>query len=173
MSAAMPLATIPVGVVVERSKAASQWIDYLWRPRSVLIGIPDTPPWSKLTDDGERATFYAGAVDIALYRTETANYRDNLQSGKPLLWVVLSPTESDPPYELAAVTADPSEGEAMTEAGSNIVDTVPMPDAIRDAVAAFIVEHHVEPETFHKRKRDRASPDALARRGPPGRGSRT
>ena len=66
MSAATPLATIPVGVVVERSKAASQWIDFLWRPVGVLTGIPDAPVWSKLTDDGERATFYVGAAAIDL-----------------------------------------------------------------------------------------------------------
>ena len=44
----------------------------------MLAGEPDTPPWTKLSDDGERATFYAGAPTIELYRTETGNYRDNL-----------------------------------------------------------------------------------------------
>ena len=55
MSAA-PHVRIPVGVVVERAKAASQWIDYLWRPVAVLAGEPDTAPWTKLTGDDERAT---------------------------------------------------------------------------------------------------------------------
>ena len=27
-----PLVTIPVGVLIERHKAASKWIDYTWRP---------------------------------------------------------------------------------------------------------------------------------------------
>ena len=35
-----PLATIPVGVVVERTKSVSQWSDYLWRPVKVLPGVP-------------------------------------------------------------------------------------------------------------------------------------
>jgi hypothetical protein len=76
---------------------------------------------------------------------------------------VLSPTEAEWPYALAAVTADPAEGEVFTEAGANLVETVIMPDVIREAAEAFVSEHHVERE-FVKRKRDRANPEALARR---------
>lgn len=164
MSAAPPLGSIPVGVIVERVKGTSQWADYIWRPLDVLIAVPETQPWTKLTDDGERATFYAGAAAIELHRTETPNYRENLVSGSPLLWVVLQPTGSDPPYHLWAVTADPAEGEALTEAGDNLVDVVPMPEVIQGAVAAFATEHHFE-RVFVKRKRDRADPHALSRRG--------
>jgi hypothetical protein len=63
------------------------------------------------------------------------------------------------------VTADPAEGEAWTEAGSDLVDVVPMPEPVHAAIDAFIAEHHVE-QPFHKRERDRADPEALARRGP-------
>jgi len=159
-----PQATIDVGVVIERTKGTSQWVDYLWRPTAVLTGVPDTPPWSKLSDDGERATFYAGAATIELHRTETTNYRNNLATGEPLLWVVLRRTESEPPYTVFPVLADPAEGEAMTEAGNDLVETVAMPEAVQDAVAAFIAEHHVERQ-FVKRKRDRANREALAKRG--------
>lgn len=162
---AIPLGTIPVGVLVERSKSASPWADFHWRPSGVLTGVPDTPPWTKLSDDGDRATFYAGATNIELYRTETANYRDNLRLETPLLWIILRPVEGDLPYELALVTADPAEGEAMTETGVNLVESVAMPKPIQEAIAAFVAEHHVE-QVFVKRKRDRANPEALARRGP-------
>ena len=166
MSTVAPLASIPVGVVVERSKSASPWLDFHWRPIGVLAGVPDTPPWTKLSEDAGRTTFYAGAASVELYRTETAHYRGNLQTEAPLLWIILRPVEGDPPYELMAVTADPAEGEGMTEAGANIVETVPMPEALQEAIAAFVAEHHVE-RAFVKRKRDRANPEALARRGPP------
>jgi hypothetical protein len=43
-----------------------------------------------------------------------------------------------------------------------------MPDAVRDMVAAFVTEHHVE-EVFVKRKRDRADPESLGRRPPAAR----
>ena len=160
-----PQQRIPVGVVVERRKAVSPWIDFTWRPVSVLAGQPDTAVWTVLSEKGDGALFYAGAVDIELHRTETGNYRDNLASTKPSLWVVLRPTNVEPPYEVFAVTADPAEGEAFTEAGNDLVEAVAMPDPIRDALDAFIAEHHVERQ-FFKRQRDRADPEALARRGP-------
>ncbi len=74
-----------------------------------------------------------------------------------MLWVALRPTGVEPPYELFAVTADPAEGEALTESASNLVDVVPMPAAICAQVDAFIAEHHVE-RPFEKRKRDRGGP---------------
>lgn len=164
-----PLTRIPVGVIVERRKAASQWIDFVWRPAAVLAGAPEAKPWTLLNSQDEAATFYAGAAEIALYRSETSNYRDNLASGTPSLWITLRPTGTEPPYEILRVTADPSEGEAFTEAGNDLVDAVPMPDAIRELLAEFVAQHHVERE-FYKRRRDRADPDALGRRGPPREG---
>jgi hypothetical protein len=147
------LVRIPVGVVVERREAASEWVDYLWRPASVLAGEPAAAPWTPLVGEGDASTFYAGSAVIELFRTETANYLANLATGTPLLWVVLRPTEAEPPYEVFAVTADPAEGEAFTEAGNDLVEPVPMPAAIVEALEAFVAEHHVE-RPFYKRRRD-------------------
>jgi Protein of unknown function (DUF3305) len=165
VSGAPALAKIAVGVIVERRRAQSPWIDFTWKPVSVLVGLPDASPWTLLSQDREAATFYAGAAEIELYRTETGNYRDNLASGVAKLWVALRSTAVEPPYEIFAVTADPAEGEALSETGSDLVDVVPMPDAVRAQIAAFIAEHHVE-RPFYKRKRDSADPQAPARQGP-------
>jgi hypothetical protein len=159
------LAKIAVGVIVERRKAQSPWIDFTWKPVSVLAGLPNAAPWTLLSQDHKGATFYAGAAAIELYRTETGNYRENLASAEAKLWVALRPTGVEPPYEIFAVTADPAEGEGLSEAGSDLVDVVPMPNAVHAEIAAFIAEHHVE-RPFYKRKRDRADPEALARQSP-------
>ena len=160
MSAVVPLASIPVGVVVERTKGASPVGRF-----SLASGErPCRSAGYAALDEIERrcrtVAFYAGAASVDLYRTETAHYRDNLQMDPPLLWVILRPVDADPPYELAAVTADPAEGEGMTEAGANIVESLPMPEPLQEAIAAFIAEHHVD-RTFVKRKRDRADPEFL------------
>ena len=157
------LAHIPVGVLVDRIKAQNPWADYIWQPRSVLLGEPETAPWTVISSDTERTTFYAGSALVEFFKSSTAHYRDNLL-GDGAVWVILTPTESEPPYKLFMVTADPTEGEAMTEAGSHVVDTVPMPPQLRAMLEDFVAEHHVE-EQFFKRKRDRANPDALGRRG--------
>lgn len=154
---------IPVGVVIERRKATSRWIDYVWRPVAVLPGVPEAAPWTMLNGDLERATFYGGVASIDLHRSDASGYRDNLATGAPLIWVVLHPTGGDPPYAIAAVTAEPSEGEAHTESASNLVETVPMPEPIRAVVAAFVAENFVE-QPFVRHKRDRADPEKMARR---------
>jgi Protein of unknown function (DUF3305) len=156
---------IEVGVVVERYKAASQWVDYVWRPISVLAGVPAAEPWSELASTSETTTYYAGTGVIELHKTETTNYRDNLATGSPGLWVVLRPTAGEPPYKVFTVTADPAEGEAMTEAGNDLVEQVPMPEPICAALQAFIAEHHVE-RKFYKRLQTPVDPEAMSRRLP-------
>jgi hypothetical protein len=128
---------MPVGVVVERHKATSPWVDYVWRPAAVLSGVPAAAPWTPLGTVGDTTSFYAGTATIALHRTETANYISNLSSGAPQLWVVL-----------------------FTEAGNDLVDTVPMPADIKAALEAFIADHHVE-RAFYKRQRDSGAEGAL------------
>jgi hypothetical protein len=154
-----------VGVVVECRKASSPWIDHVWCPVAVLAGVPDTPPWTVLTRGEDRTSFYVGPAEVELYRSETSNYRDNLTAPNPSLWVALRATGGEPPYRILTVTADPAEGEALTEAGSDLIEAVPMPQRICELVAEFIAEHHVE-RTVFKRQRDRADPQALARRSP-------
>jgi Protein of unknown function (DUF3305) len=156
------LASIPVGVLIERRKAKSEWAEFLWRPVEVLVGRPSAEPWTPIDAQPETTLFYGGETMIELHRTETTFYRENLASGAPKLWVTLRPTGSEPPYGLLAVTADPSEGEAFTDSGNNLVETVSMPSEIVDIVAQFIATHHVE-RPFSKRRRKPAEP-ALERR---------
>jgi hypothetical protein len=158
-----PLVRIPVGVVVERHKARSSWIDFVCRPVSVLTGVPAAAPWTVIRSEGEVTTFYAGDATIELHRTEAANYRDNIASGAPQLWVVLRPAEREMGFDLLLVTADPAEGEALTGAGNDLVGPVAMPAPIIEIVESFIAEHPVE-HTFFKRQRDRAVSQPPARR---------
>jgi len=107
MSPVGPLAKTEVGVVMERRKAKSQWIDFVWRPVSVLPGVPDTPPWTQLESRDEITLFYAGSAEIGLYRSDTPQYRDNLATGTPGLWIVARPTGGEPPFAIVTVTANP------------------------------------------------------------------
>ena len=165
MNNVKPLLRIPIGIVVERRKANSPWCEFIWRPIAVFGGQPDAKPWTQLATDGETISFYAGAAEIELYRTETENYRNNLASSAASVWVAMLETGAAAPYEITCVTADPAEGEALTESGQGIVEAVAMPDSVQDIIASFIAEHHVE-RVFVKRKRNRADPEALARHGP-------
>jgi len=157
---------IAVGVIVERRQTTSPWCQFVWRPVAVLAGVPDAPAWTRLAEDGDALTFYAGPAEIALYRSETDSYRRNLGSGAPAIWVMLNATGGEPPYVIGGATVDPAEGEAWTESGQAIVEPVPIPDALREVIGAFASRFPGQP-VFVKRQRDRADPEALARRVPP------
>src|ERR671924_501175 len=98
MSAAPPLVKLTVGVVIERRRATNPWIDFVWRPIAVLPGQPDAAPWTILSMEGGVTTFYASSGEIALYRSESRSYADNLAAAVPSLWIALRPTGLEPPY---------------------------------------------------------------------------
>jgi hypothetical protein len=159
----LPLLRIPVGVVVERQRADSPWIDFVWRGAGVLPDELEMTPWTVIREEEGMTLFYAGSATVDLFRSEAARYRENLATGAPSVWIVLTPSEGDWPYAVSAVTADPAEGEALTEAGANLVEAVPMPEALHETIENFVAKHHVETQ-FVKRERRRADPEALARR---------
>jgi hypothetical protein len=146
-------ATIPVGIVVERRRATSPWAETLWRPVAVLDGFPDALPWTPVAAGKDIATFYLGATEIRLYRTEANQYLANLKSRMPSLWVALRPTGEDPPFSLFAVTADPAEGESFTQVGVDLVEALPMPTAVRRTVEAFVAQHYLA-KPLYRRSRD-------------------
>lgn len=155
--------TMQVGIVVERRTLAGRWAGHAWLPIAALPGTPAVPPWTVLARSDAATRYYAGAFELRVFSSETGSYRDNLTSGRPCLWVALRESEVPPGIAVHSITADPAEGEAMTEPEGSIVDVVPMPEEIRDRLAAFVATHHVE-RPFIKRKRDRADPEGLARR---------
>jgi len=145
-----------VGVVVSRRPINNPWVDHIWSPVMIMADAPEAAPWSKLPDDGSGATlYYAGPALIDLFSTDTASYRDNLIMDAPQIWVALRIQVAGEELELVKVTADPTEGEALFSAGSDVIGTVPMPPDIASWVAQFVDQFHVE-QTFIKRKRDKS-----------------
>lgn len=153
---------LTVGLIVECRKTIGPWSDYAWAPVQVFATPPDTPPWTRLSSTADAVQYYAGEAELELHSSDTAQYCENFATDNPLLWVVLRGQGADPPIEIVGVTANPSEGESMTETGTNIVETVPMPPEIAAQMAAFVMEHHVE-RPFIKRQRDRSEPQLMRR----------
>jgi hypothetical protein len=154
---------LEVGVVVAKRRLKGPWASHEWRPVAVRPAAPAIPPGTRLGSEEGGETFYAGAAEIDLHLRATGHYRDNLTSGRPSVWVVLRLVGEE--AELASATVDPYEGEALAESIGDVVEAVPMPAAVQERVQAFFDAFHVE-QQFFKRKRDRADPEALSRRGP-------
>jgi Protein of unknown function (DUF3305) len=167
---------LPVAVLAERRPAVTAWADWIWRVVEVLDDAPPVPPWTLLREAEGRSLWFAGLAEVALHPTDTANYRENLAADPPLVWAVLRPTPGATPtgMVLQLVTVDPGEAELFAGSGDDLLESLPMPPGLRAATEAFVARHHVE-RSFHKRRRDRADPEALGRHGPegpPGRSGR-
>ncbi|HEV7266332.1 MAG TPA: DUF3305 domain-containing protein [Falsiroseomonas sp.] len=156
---------IPVGVLAERRPGVTRWAEHVWRVVEVLEQAPPVPPWTLLREEAGRALFFAGTAEVALHPTDTSNYKHNLEATQPLVWVALRRAETTAGLVLQAVTVDPGEAHLYADAGDDVLEALPMPPGLRAAASAFVARHHRERE-FHKRKRDRADPEAMARRGP-------
>jgi hypothetical protein len=158
---------IPVAVIAERRPATSPWADWSWRVVEVLESAPAVPPWTPLRQEQGRTLFLAGHAAVFLHPTDTDNYKHNLEGGDPRLWVVLRSVDAAPGMALQLVTLDPGEAHLYADVGNDMLESLPLPDFLHGPALAFIAAHH-KVRGFHKRRRDRADPEALARRVPGG-----
>lgn len=153
--------TMPIGVIVEKRKANSRWLDAVWKPVEVIAGRPGTADWTELPAGGDAELFYAGTATLELHRKDAEAYHVNLQSRQPVVYVVLEQASGGPArLRLARVSAAPYEAENYLVSGSELVEGVPMPDVVRAFVEEF-AKAHFTPEPFYKRKRDK--PKAIER----------
>ena len=117
-----------------------------------------------------RRLYFAGTAAVWLYPSDTPNYRSNLAAASPRIWVVLRPAEGaahaegdGPGMVLQGVTVDAGEAETFGDTVADLVEALPMPPGLLARTASFVARHHVD-RPFHKRRRDRADPEALGRR---------
>jgi len=155
---------MPLGVVVERREIDNRWQKYSWRPVAVIPGAPPVAEWRELIRGDRYIRWHAATLPLELHRTETEGYRANLSGKVPAIYVGLR-RQSGGEHEHAPflVTASPYEAAGYAE---DIVEPVPMPDALTAWVQDFIDRHHVD-APFQKRKRDKARPAGADRAKPP------
>lgn len=153
--------SMPIGVIVRRTRGVTRWAKWSWRAVAVLPGAGPAD-WREIRRDGDAVEFHAGTLDIELWRTDTEAYLVALSNEPPSVYVVLRPNEDSEAgndMELVAVTASPYEAQDYCDTGEEIVEPVPMPAGLAAWIRAFVDRHHVDVE-FVKRRRDRVCTDA-------------
>ena len=148
----MPKEAFKVGVVAQSRPPVTQWGGRVMRPLAVFAHMPSTPPGTKVSDEGGVETWYLGASDVILHSGDTGYYRDNLASGRASVWVAMPEASEGARARIQLVTVDPYEGEGIASDTGLVVEAVPMPDAVRARIEAFIAAHHVD-IPFKKRTR--------------------
>lgn len=139
-----------VGVIVERKVGTGPWPETQWLIADLLIGGGPAAPQTLAAGPGwER--FYAGSLEIELFRDAIAGYRHNLGSAQPVVYIILRPNEAGDGMHPFHLTLCPVDAQDYLVGGAEIVETVPMPAAIALWLQAF-VDCHPPPQPFRKRR---------------------
>jgi hypothetical protein len=139
---------LAVGVVVSRRQIGGRWGGEAWHATAILTDVPAAAPGTWITADD----LYAGDFVVDLNVRAVPFYRDNLETGRPSVWVALAVDHGG--CRVVGVTVDPDEGEALSSDTGLVVDALAMPDEIRTCVADYVAAHPVVLR-FEKRKRRR------------------
>lgn len=148
-----------LGVVLIKEEVDNPWQDYRWRLAGLLPkqSADEDTQWRELKTGPGWVQYHAGDLPLELFRKETSAYQVNLDNKIPVIYSVLREAERDDdvqPISVHLITASPFEAQDYLDSGEEIVETLPMPDYIKEWVADFIDEHH-EDEKFIKRQRDK------------------
>ena len=154
-------ASMPLGVVIRRMPGVTRWAKWAWKAVAVLPGAAQAD-WRELRRDGEAVEYHAATPTLELHGAETDAYIHGLAARSPAIYVVLrrGGTRDSAPFEVLLVTASPYEAQDYADSGEEIIEKVPMPEALIAWVRGFVETHHVE-EDFKKRRRDRVRTDKV------------
>lgn len=145
---------LAIGVVVEKRASRSRWAAARWKPVSVFAGgHPGGEDWQEMRSGDGWVRYYAGTTHLDLHRSAAEDYKRNLSSPRPAVYVVLTAAAGDIPWRLHSATVSPYDGEAYMVSSENLVEAVPMPEDIAAVLAEF-AEVNFRPEKFRKRQRD-------------------
>ncbi len=145
---------LPVGIVAEKRRIDHPWQEFKWLPVAVVPGAGKHDGWVKTGEGEGYQQFLLGTLPVSVFRKETEAYKINLSSKRPSVYVVLRLAEEPDDPEIRAVFATVSSYEAQdhVDTGVDILEAVPMPEAVQAWLQNFIDMHHVD-EPFKKRKR--------------------
>ena len=152
---------IPVAAILRRRPVDHPWLSEEWQ----AVGLLPQPPAEahgrlhRRLDDGEE--YLAACPPLELHPKDAESYAANLASANPAVWVLMDEEESAPPLPLAVHMATVSAFEAQDylDSGELRVDMVPMPDALKVLVEAFVAAQP-EPAPFCKRRNRKEDAEA-------------
>jgi hypothetical protein len=145
---------MPVGIVMERRRIDHPWQAYSWHVVSLLPGTTESSGWRILHDRHGSVRYHAATLNIELYPSDTGGYRHNLSQRVPCIYILLRPCADAADGRLQPVVATASSHDATDylDSSENLVEGVPMPEAIVAWIGDYVARYHRE-VPFEKRKR--------------------
>ena len=151
-----------IGVIAEWQAVDSPWVTHRWAVTELLPGPADVVPWTVLSAGPNVRRYFAGNAELLLYPLETDTLKHNVEGPNPAVYVFLRTTGEAPGMALLGATVCAGEASAHVDTGSDLVEAVPMPEAVAAWVRDFVARHHVE-RAAYRRRRDRSDRAPSAR----------
>lgn len=150
----METPAIKTAVVMQRTRIASRWQPFQWKPAEVAADtlLPDAPPHLLRNDETDTRWLFTG-FDVRLYPDEAEGYFLNIEAPLPC-WFVMWRMEEIAGMEVAVpkqVTLSYNEAARLMDGGEQ-VDTLPAPPDVVERLRAFVQEHY-RPEQKKKRRK--------------------
>ena len=144
--------TLPVAVIVERTRLVNRWVDERWEMVGVVPMLAEgaDPGPQQIYADEVRRQYRVGGLSIELHRDDAEGYFLNLSAPAPKVFVMWR--LEDDFARPALVTASYSEAARMLDGGEQ-VDGVAMSREIADWVGDFMNRHY-KPEPRRKIRRN-------------------
>jgi hypothetical protein len=135
--------TLQVAVLIERQQAPNAWEDWRFRIADVVVDDGGFGGEARcLRDDGRIALTLHPGLAVTLHRDEAEGYHLNLTSGAPVWFVMWRIDDEDPSRAWPElVTLSYNEAARLLDAQEH-VDNVPVPEALRGWLQAFVDEHY-------------------------------
>ena len=130
---------LSIAVIIERRALDNRWQSETWEAIGVIPDPGNAVQARLLMQDGERAQWLYGGLELKLYRDEAENYYLNLSAHQPVVFVVRRMEEEMALPKFVTV----SYGEAARFMDSDEqVDSVPMPRDMCDWLGEFVNENY-------------------------------
>jgi hypothetical protein len=153
--------TMPLGIVIERREVDHPWQPIDWRAVAVIPGAAENDGWRLIAEGDGWTHYHAGTLLLEIHRKDTEGYRYNLVNETPAVYVLLrEDDEAEAGVAPFLVTVCPFEAQAYLDGDEDLVEAVPMPDAVAAWLAGYVETHHVD-EPKHRRKNKRIDPAAV------------
>ena len=137
-----------VAVIMQRRAIESRWQSEVWEAAGVLAGYAGAAAPRRIVDERDTTQWLYPGFDIVLQRAEAQGYFHNVSTAAPHVFVLwrMEGGCAVPHY----VTVSYDEASRWMDGGAQ-VDSVVMPNAMRDWAREF-VERHYQPEPKKRRR---------------------
>lgn len=170
-------------VICAKLSVDNPWIDHRWVVQDILpqrweagdgevpLGYVPLMPLHQPSSQGRaESQLFIADIQIDMHHAEAEAYAENLQSSDPAIYIVLRPTDEEEEIEeacemmLVEVSLSPYSIQDIEDCGEDQVIKIPLVGMLKAFVSEF-VETFYTPDTFVKRKRDKARIDEDQKRG--------